>query len=161
MMRIPLDELSEPFEVQFRNHAGVLIGRQFVQEGFDAVPPEAPERAGYEFTGWSGTYTNVTSNRTITAQYEEIQTAPPSAGLITGDGLIDLWYTEQVNGHNLTGCTPHGINIASAPVLSSDPSAAHNQTVGGVPYAIGVRLVNGDILAGQQGGQWIAAAPCQ
>lgn len=41
---------------------------QTVNYGSNATPPSA-SRTGYTFAGWSGTYTNVTSNRTITATW--------------------------------------------------------------------------------------------
>ena len=36
----------------------------------DATAPEAPTREGYDFTGWNGTYTNVTSDVTVKAEYK-------------------------------------------------------------------------------------------
>lgn len=41
---------------------------QTISHGGDATPPTCT-RTGYEFTGWSGSYTNVTSGRTITAKW--------------------------------------------------------------------------------------------
>ncbi|MDR2579754.1 MAG: InlB B-repeat-containing protein, partial [Fibromonadaceae bacterium] len=43
-----------------------------VNHGSNATAPTAPTRAGYTFTGWSPAFTNVTSNLTVVAQWEEI-----------------------------------------------------------------------------------------
>ncbi|MCM1221867.1 MAG: leucine-rich repeat protein [Lachnospiraceae bacterium] len=49
-----------------------LLGVDRVAEGADAVPPEVPEREGYTFIGWRPAITNVRSDMTVVAQYEQI-----------------------------------------------------------------------------------------
>lgn len=49
-----------------RTGGGALT--QSVASGGSATPPTC-SRSGYRFAGWSGSYTNVTSNRTITARW--------------------------------------------------------------------------------------------
>ena len=39
--------------------------------GQSATPREVPERVWFKFTGWDKSYNNITSNITLTAQYEE------------------------------------------------------------------------------------------
>ena len=46
-----------------------LCAAQTVYAGEDATPPADPMRVGYHFTGWSGSYQNVQSSATLTAQY--------------------------------------------------------------------------------------------
>lgn len=55
--------------VVFLDWDGSVLKAQQVSYGQSAVPPQAPQRDSYVFTGWSGTYTNVTENRQIVAQY--------------------------------------------------------------------------------------------
>lgn len=42
-----------------------VINTQYVEVGGTAVEPRVPEHAGYSFVGWSDTFTNITSNKTI------------------------------------------------------------------------------------------------
>ena len=62
---------TKSFTVTFTDYDGTPLSVQNVLDGEDAAPPADPERAGYVFIGWDGSYTNVTSNRTVVAQYRE------------------------------------------------------------------------------------------
>ena len=57
------------YTVAFNNWNGTNIVNRTVNHGSNASPPSNPTRTGYTFSGWSGTYTNVTSSRTITATF--------------------------------------------------------------------------------------------
>ena len=60
---------STTYTVTFKDYDGSIIDTQTVPSGGNATPP-TPTRTGYDFTGWSGgSYTNVTSNVVLTAQY--------------------------------------------------------------------------------------------
>ena len=60
---------STTYTVTFKDYDGSIIDTQTVPSGGSATPP-TPTRTGYDFTGWSGgSYTNVTSNVVLTAQY--------------------------------------------------------------------------------------------
>lgn len=56
--------------VTFVDWDGTVLKTQVVKPGTSATPPSDPSRAYCTFTGWSGTYTNVTSNQTVTATYD-------------------------------------------------------------------------------------------
>ena len=56
--------------VTFVDWDGTILKQQVVKPGTSATPPSDPSRAHCTFTGWSGTYTNVTSNQTVTATYD-------------------------------------------------------------------------------------------
>lgn len=64
---------AEKFEVKFVD-GGKVIATKYVELGESATPPEAPQKEGYVFEGWSGIYTNVQGNVTITAQYTKLLT---------------------------------------------------------------------------------------
>ncbi|MGN0152263.1 MAG: peptidoglycan-binding protein [Wujia sp.] len=60
------------YNVSFVDDMGNLIGEvQQIQEGQNAVVPDAPEKEGYTFIGWDSGTTNVHDDMTITAQYEK------------------------------------------------------------------------------------------
>ena len=81
------------YTVTFVDYNGTVLKTETVESGKDATAPADPIRAGYTFIGWSGSYTNVTSNLTIIAQYNEppkfvVSTATTSAG--TTDVVITV-----------------------------------------------------------------------
>lgn len=57
------------YTVTFVDGLGSTLKTQKVTKYQNATPPSSPSRTGYTFAGWSGTYTSVTSNRTITATW--------------------------------------------------------------------------------------------
>lgn len=77
---VPVTGISEPAVVAtltysaghtivFKDWDGTVLATEKVAAGADATPPTAPEREGYDFTGWYGSYTNVTEDGEVTATY--------------------------------------------------------------------------------------------
>lgn len=62
---------EETFTVTFTDYDGTPLSVQTVLSGEDAVPPADPVREGYVFIGWDGSYTKVTANQTVAAQYQK------------------------------------------------------------------------------------------
>ncbi len=58
------------FKVTFKDYSGVTLGTVNVKSGETATAPVTPAREGYTFKGWSESLDNVTSDKTVTAQYE-------------------------------------------------------------------------------------------
>ena len=58
------------YVVTFVDGLGNEIVVRTVDHGANATPPDNPIRETHNFTGWSGDYTNVTNDRTITALWE-------------------------------------------------------------------------------------------
>ncbi len=56
-------------QVVFKNYDGRVLSTRNVKYGGSTTPPTAPTRKGHTFARWSGTYTNVKSNSTVTAVY--------------------------------------------------------------------------------------------
>lgn len=57
------------YTVTFNDGAGNVLKTQEVRSGGTATAPSNPTRTGYSFNGWSGSYSNVTSDREITATW--------------------------------------------------------------------------------------------
>ncbi len=60
--------------VTFRDHDGTILSYENVEAGEDATPPAAPVRVGHTFAGWDGSYTAVSSDTEVTAQYNVSET---------------------------------------------------------------------------------------
>ncbi len=73
-----------------------VIEVQAVELGQDAVLPTAPEHEGYNFGRWEGDYTNVNSDRTITATYVPRTYRVDFYDGVTGE-RIDRQYVQHGN----------------------------------------------------------------
>lgn len=60
----------KPSIVTFKDWDGTVLKSQEVDYAQSATPPVSPDREGYSFQGWDGSYFNVTSDVTITATYK-------------------------------------------------------------------------------------------
>ena len=59
------------YTVRFLGWNGSLLKTETVTYNANATAPEAPEREGYNFSRWSHSFTNVSSNLDVTAVYEK------------------------------------------------------------------------------------------
>lgn len=77
---VPVTGISEPAAVAtltyasghtvlFKDWDGTVLATEKVAAGADATPPADPVREGYDFTGWEGSYENVTEDCEVTATY--------------------------------------------------------------------------------------------
>ena len=59
------------YTVTFKDWNGTILKEeQNVTHGSSATPPSNPSKEGHTFTGWDKSFSNVTSNLVVTAQYE-------------------------------------------------------------------------------------------
>lgn len=58
-----------PSKVTFKDYDRTILNEQLVKYGEAAVPP-TPVREGYTFTGWDKSYSKITADTVITAQYK-------------------------------------------------------------------------------------------
>ena len=63
--------IVEKYSVRFYDWDGTLLKSQRVLKGSAATAPSDPIRGGYTFTGWDKDFSNVQSNLTVTALYEQ------------------------------------------------------------------------------------------
>lgn len=59
------------FTVTFKDDAGNVLKTEQVKQGESATPPTAPEKPGFTFTGWNGSYTDVTADSEVIASYRQ------------------------------------------------------------------------------------------
>jgi hypothetical protein len=83
------------YTVTFVDHDSEVLGTDEVEHGSGATAPADPEREGYSFTGWDTDYSEVTSDLTVTAQYEintytiAVSADPSDGGAVSGGGMYD------------------------------------------------------------------------
>ncbi len=65
------DSSTSQFTVRFIDHDDTILYTQKVNPGEDAIPPLAPTREGYTFTGWRPGLTAITKDTDVYAQYEK------------------------------------------------------------------------------------------
>lgn len=60
---------KETYKVVFKNYNGTILSEQTVESGNSAQAPTSPERNGYVFNGWSGSYENITADTELVATF--------------------------------------------------------------------------------------------
>ena len=77
----------ESFTVTFVDHDGTVLKTETVESGKSAIAPTDPTRDGYTFTGWDNSFDNVTTDLTVTAQYERNITSP---SIVVNDVIANI-----------------------------------------------------------------------
>ena len=113
------------YTVTFKDHNGTVLKTQTVDTGGNATAPSNPSRTGYTFAGWSGTYTNVTSDRTITATYT-INSYTLTVNNGTGGGTKQYNASCTVKANSKTGHTFKNWTNGSGTVVSTSSSYTFN-----------------------------------
>ena len=89
------------FTVKFKDFDGTVLKSETVERGEAATAPEKPNRAGYVFVGWDVAFDKISSDLTVTAQYEK-STAP-------------MIYVEKVSAENGDKNIQVPVSIANNP----------------------------------------------
>jgi len=104
---VTLEIQKKSFAVIFVDFDGTPIGTtQSIKYGEDATAPASPTRDGYTFTGWNGTYTNITAPTTITATYGINEYTVNFVVKDLEDGSIKTIKTLENVEHFTTGIVP-------------------------------------------------------
>ena len=107
----------------------VLIDRQVINDGADAVPPTAPMHDGYTFTGWSN-YSNISRDTDVYAKYSPVGAAVYTVTFVDYDGTT-IGTPQQVetgksaipptdpvrDGYTFTGWAPDYNNITQNSII--------------------------------------------
>ncbi|MCL1978373.1 MAG: InlB B-repeat-containing protein [Candidatus Bathyarchaeota archaeon] len=93
------------FTVRFVDWDGVLLKSESVSYGGDATAPANPTRADYIFTGWDRTFTNVTADLTVTAQYRLTNSTDDAASDNSTDDAASDNSTDDAASDNSTDDT--------------------------------------------------------
>ncbi|MCQ2414186.1 MAG: hypothetical protein MJ082_05270 [Clostridia bacterium] len=96
--------------VTFLGTDGKVLKTETVKDGKSATAPNAEESyvPGFRFLGWNGTFTNVTEDQTVTAQYEEIFIAIDSAAVCIGKDVTVKFICVGVDAKNTLRVTMNG-----------------------------------------------------
>lgn len=85
------------YTVTFMDWDGTVLKAQTIEEGNSATAPSNPSRDGYRFIGWDADFSNVLSDLTITAQYEEIVPVNiESISLSENDIILDIGMSKKI-----------------------------------------------------------------
>ena len=89
---------EQTYTVTFVGKDGQELKKETVKKGESATAPEAPVVDGFTFSGWSGSFENVTADVTITAQYTEHGKADYTAlnnAIAQAEALTEDEYTAE------------------------------------------------------------------
>lgn len=93
---------KETYSVTFKDHNGAILKTEIVEKNQKATPPSVPDRTGYVFAGWNGSYSNITANTVLIATYNAISTETYTVTFYDFDGTTVL-KSQTVNaGANAT-----------------------------------------------------------
>ncbi|MDD4844574.1 MAG: InlB B-repeat-containing protein [Anaerotignum sp.] len=95
--------------VTFKDYDGKILKTESVESGKEATAPPNPSSAGYAFTGWNTTFSKVTSDLTVTAEYRKVSSGGSSGG---GGSAVSTdttkTYQAAVSG---TDITPTNVSV--------------------------------------------------
>ena len=142
------------YKVTFNPNGGTRTGGgelvQYIEKGSSATPPSVV-REGYRFLGWSGSYSNVTGDTTVVAQWQKLEylvTFDLGGGyIISGSSSQYVSYGGSATppvvtrtGYTFSGWSGTYTNVTSSRVIYAcwvddiKPQGAITMTSGSSPY---------------------------
>lgn len=129
-------ETNVTYTVTFKDWNGTTLKTETVKEGSSAIAPSSPTRDGYTFTGWDVSFSNVTSDLTVTAQYEKIREQHLIARYITNaSGVVpdfNSGYQYEINETESDGI--YTVEITSEEDFSTFKFRINNTNLIGIEY---------------------------
>lgn len=109
------------YTVTFKDYNGKILKTEIVEEGKSATAPNNPNRVNYAFIGWDKTFTNITSDLIVTAQYEHIiNTVIGTTWKIDEIPIVSTFYDWRVN------FTCDGTNYTNIKIDDYDASISYD-----------------------------------
>ena len=109
------------YTVTFKDYNGTVLKTETVKEGESATAPNNPSRVNYAFIGWDKTFTNITSDLIVTAQYDHItNTMVGTTWKIDEIPIVSTFYDWRVN------FTCDGINYTNIEIDNNDASISYD-----------------------------------
>lgn len=138
------EPLDHNYVVYFLDYDGKQLSVQYVEEGNSAEEPDTPTRTGYTFDGWSTSFTNITKDTIVVAQYKyntASTTITPENVKATNAAATSGAASGSANGSNGNkGTTTPGANTGSA----STTAGAGNNVADKTKYRLTVVNGTGD-----------------
>ena len=131
------------YTVTFVDFDGTVLSTQKVIVGLDAVEPEAPERKGYTFVGWNKSFTNITEDTVVTAEYTKNEVVIPT-GTLRIDVTGGTGFTISVGGGN---GRPQGPTYLNSKIqIGTEVTVTANST-SGATFLGWINPANGTIIS--------------
>ncbi len=110
------DSTKKPvFVVKFMDWNGSVLATDTVVEGYSATPPLSPTRPGYTFVGWDKTFSYITADLVVNAQYtlgENIDftivfiNGNDSSEVLSNEIVLKVPAAPEIVGFNFLGWRP-------------------------------------------------------
>ena len=120
------------YTVRFLDWDNIVIDTQTIISGGSATPPSDPVRDGYRFTGWSGSYTNITADTDITAQYIKTYNIVASTNVGGSISPSDTTTLDEGQSQTYTISANTGYRIKSVTVDGTDQGVITSYTFSNV-----------------------------
>ncbi len=134
------------YDVTFKDYDGSVLKTESVDYSAAATAPSDPKRTGYTFTGWNMDFTNITSDTTVTAQYELLYAVVFNDYDGTKIGIDSVTYGSAATAPSAperTGYTFTGWNMDFSNI-TSDTTVTAQYTI--ITYAVIFKDFDGSVL---------------
>ena len=116
----PFGDPDQIFTVTFVDWDGTLLSSQQIAYGAAASAPADPTRAGWTFIGWDKDFSNITSNLTVTALYEQNGQEAGVIGDVNCDGTVDFSDAASLAAYLMGGAALSDEALANANANGDD-----------------------------------------
>ena len=120
-----------------------MLKTQVVEEGQAATAPTDPTRDGYTFIGWDKDFSAVTTDLTVTAQYEEIPSTDPTISVGNVVGKAGDTVTVIVSIKNSPSLVTAGVSITYDDSVMTLTRATSGSSMSGLMFTAPANMKSG------------------